>query len=228
MNRRSRALRDLEARIVQCRRCPRLVQWREEVAQQKRAAFSDQEYWGRPVPGFGDPERIAVVGLAPAATEPTGPAAYSAGTARVTGSTPSCSGPVWPAQPESRSSHDGLRLRSAWVTSPVKCAPPANKPTAAERDACEPFFLEELSILDSVPRRGRPRRVRPRPGGGLGMRPRPRFGHGSSTWLRMVVVLLGCYHVSQQGHLHGPPHRGDALRLGVRPGGQARRCRPRA
>ena len=202
---REEKLAALEERIVDCRRCPRLVEWREEVAREKRAAFRDEEYWGRPVPGFGDPRgSVAVVGLAPAAhgANRTGrmftgdrsgdwlyAAMYRAGLAN---------------QPEARSLDDGLELSGAWVTSPVKCAPPANKPTAAERDACQPFITEELDLLEDV-------RVIVALGGFghaqvaklLGMRPRPRFGHGSEHVAPDGRVLLGCYHVSQQNTFTG-------------------------
>ncbi|MFV0315606.1 MAG: uracil-DNA glycosylase [Microthrixaceae bacterium] len=195
----------LEARIVRCRACPRLVRWREKVAREKRAAFRDETYWGRPVPGFGDPAAtIAVVGLAPAAhgANRTGrmftgdrsgdwlyAAMYRAGLAN---------------QPEATSLGDGLRLRGAWVTSPVKCAPPDNKPTTAERDECAPFITEELSLLARV-------RVIIALGGFghaqmaklLGMHPRPRFGHGAEHAAPDGTVLLGCYHVSQQNTFTG-------------------------
>ncbi|MCB0954182.1 MAG: uracil-DNA glycosylase [Microthrixaceae bacterium] len=195
----------LEARITSCRRCPRLVTWREQVAAEKRAAYSDQEYWGRPVPGFGDPgARIAVVGLAPAAhgANRTGRmftgdrsgdwlyrAMHRAGLAN---------------QAESVSADDGLALNGAWVTSPVKCAPPANKPTAQERNTCAPFLREELQLLADV--------AVVVALGGFGhaemarimeISPRPRFGHGSEATAPDGRVLLGCYHVSQQNTFTG-------------------------
>jgi uracil-DNA glycosylase family 4 len=199
------ALNDLRERIVECQKCPRLVAWREQVAREKRAAFADQEYWGRPVPGFGDPDaRIAVVGLAPAAhgANRTGrmftgdrsgdwlyAALHRAGIAN---------------QPEAYAIDDGLELHGAWVTSPVKCAPPANKPTPAERDACAPFLLEELRLLQNV-------RVVVALGGFghaqmarlLGISPRPRFGHGSEHTAANGTILMGCYHVSQQNTFTG-------------------------
>ncbi len=151
MDERAAALSVLEQRITACRSCPRLVRWREEVAAERRAAYRDDVYWGRPVPGWGDPAaRIVVVGLAPAAhgANRTGRmftgdrsgdwlyrAMHRAGLAN---------------QAEAISADDGLELRDAWVTSPVRCAPPANKPTAAERDACGPFLVEELALLADI------------------------------------------------------------------------------
>jgi len=199
------SLLQLADNIVECRRCPRLVEWREQVAREKRAAFADQEYWGRPVPGFGDPAaRLMVVGLAPAAhgANRTGrmftgdrsgdwlyAALYRAGYAN---------------QPTSVDRDDGLELRDVWITSPVKCAPPANKPTTAERDACRPFIDAELELLGDV------RVVLALGGFGfaeaariLGFATRPKFGHGAEAVAPDGRVLLGSYHVSQQNTFTG-------------------------
>ena len=200
----------LEAEIIVCRRCPRLVAWREEVARSKRAAFAGEEYWGRPVPGFGDPAaRVVVLGLAPAAHggNRTGrvftgdrsgdwlfAALYRAGFAN---------------QPTSRRRDDGLTLRDCFISAAVRCAPPANKPTPAERDTCLPYAIRELELLDRL-------RVIVGLGAfawdaalrvltGLGVsvpRPRPRFGHGAEVTLGRVV-LLGCFHPSQQNTFTG-------------------------
>lgn len=141
----------LTEEIVDCRRCPRLVEWRETVAVEKRAAFADEKYWGRPVPGFGDPDAdVVVVGLAPAAHganrtgrmftgDRSGDWLYRA---------------MWRAgfasQPDSFGLNDGLTLLGAWVTAPVRCAPPQNKPTVDERDTCAVWLDRELDILDPV------------------------------------------------------------------------------
>jgi uracil-DNA glycosylase len=193
------------ADVVECRRCPRLVAWREEVATVKRAAFADEEYWGRAVPGFGDPQaRIVVVGLAPAAHganrtgrmftgDRSGEWLYRA---------------LWRAglanRPESHHVDDGLELHDVYVTAPVKCAPPANKPLPVERDTCAPFLTRELEVLDRC-------RVVVALGGfgfaavaaHLGLSPRPRFGHGVEVDVEGGRTLLGCYHVSQQNTFTG-------------------------
>jgi uracil-DNA glycosylase family 4 len=199
------ALDQLEAEVVSCRRCPRLVAWREEVARVKRAAFADEDYWGRPLPGFGDPAaRVVVLGLAPAAHggnrtgriftgDRSGDWLFAA---------------LWRAgfanQPVSVSRDDGLRLSGAWVTAAVRCAPPVNRPTPGERDNCLPWFARELSLLPEA-------RVLVCLGGFawdaalrvLGApRPRPKFGHGVEAPAG-EVTLLGCYHPSQQNTFTG-------------------------
>jgi uracil-DNA glycosylase len=196
--------------IVDCRACPRLVAWREEVAATKRAAFRDQEYWGRPVPGFGDPEAaVVVVGLAPAAHganrtgrmftgDRSGEWLYRA---------------LWRAgyanQPESTSRRDGMKLTGAWITAPVRCAPPANKPTPDEQRRCRPFIERELALLDRT-------RVYVALGqigyqavsALLGVRPRPRFAHGLEVAVptpadRPARTIVCSYHVSQQNTFTG-------------------------
>jgi uracil-DNA glycosylase len=199
------SLAAVAADVVECRRCPRLVAWREEVATVKRAAYADEQYWGRAVPGFGDPRaRIVVVGLAPAAHganrtgrmftgDRSGEWLYRA---------------LWRAglanRPESHHVDDGLELHDTYVTAPVKCAPPANKPLPVERDTCAPFLARELEVL------GRCRVVVALGGFGfaavaahLGLSPRPRFGHGVEVDVGGGRTLLGCYHVSQQNTFTG-------------------------
>ena len=134
-----------------CRACPRLVAWREEVAATRRAAFRDEEYWGRPVPGFGDPDAsIVVVGLAPAAHGGNRTGRVFTGDRSgdwLYGSLYRCG---LANQPTSVRPDDGLRLDGVWVTASVRCAPPANRPTPAERDRCLPFLVRELALLRSV------------------------------------------------------------------------------
>jgi uracil-DNA glycosylase family 4 len=199
------ALATLGEEIAGCRCCPRLVAWREEVAASPRASFVGQTYWGRPVPGFGDPAAgLAVVGLAPAAHganrtgrvftgDRSGDWLYAA---------------LWRAgyanQPESTSLDDGLVLQGAWVTAAVRCAPPANKPTPAERDQCLAYLRRELDLLTDV-------RVLVVLGqfacsvvaGLYSLRPRPSFGHLAEYPLPDGRVLLCSYHPSQQNTFTG-------------------------
>ncbi|HXH55721.1 uracil-DNA glycosylase [Iamia sp.] len=205
VRRRPETLAALEAEIVACRACPRLVEWRERVGREKRAAFRDEEYWARPVPGFGDPAaHLAVIGLAPAA--------HGANrTGRIF--TGDRSGDVlyaalhragYASQPTSSHRGDGLTLTGAWITCPVRCAPPANAATPAERDTCRPFLERELALLGDV-------RVLLVLGGFgyqvacglLGVRHRPRFGHGVEVPLPDGRTLLCSYHVSQQNTFTG-------------------------
>jgi len=201
----SDSLAAVAAEVVACRRCPRLVVWREEVAATKRAAYADETYWGRPVPGFGDPEAgIVVVGLAPAAHGANRTGRMFTGDR----SGDWLFAALWRAglanQPESHDRRDGLVLRGVYVTAPVRCAPPANRPTPAERDACAPFLTREFALLSSA-------RVVVALGAfgfaavarHFDLRPRPRFGHGAEVALPDGRVLLGCYHVSQQNTFTG-------------------------
>ena len=206
----SSPLAAISAEIVSCRACPRLVEWREGVASTKRASFRADTYWGRPVPGFGDPDAsILLVGLAPAAHggNRTGRvftgdrsgdwlfgALYRAGLA---------------SQPTSRRADDGLVLHDAYVTAAVRCAPPANAPTPEERDRCLPYLTRELAALTRV-------RVivvlggfgyaavwRTLAGTGVALpRPRPRFAHGLEVATPRATIL-GCFHPSQQNTFTG-------------------------
>jgi uracil-DNA glycosylase len=204
------ALAQLNAEVVACRRCPRLVDWRERVAAEKRAAFADETYWGRPIAGFGDPAaRILVLGLAPAAHG--GNRTGRVFTGDRSGDWLFAS--LWRCglanQPESRARDDGLALRGAYVTAAVRCAPPANKPLPAERDNCFPYLLRELELLRDLRAivclggfaweaalRARAALGEPTP------RPKPRFGHGAELPAERWP-LIGCYHPSQQNTFTG-------------------------
>jgi uracil-DNA glycosylase family 4 len=198
-------LKALARRIECCRACPRLVAWREQVAIERRAAFREQVYWGRPVAGFGDPRApIVLVGLAPAAhgANRTGriftgdrsgdwlfASMYRVGLAN---------------QPTSVARDDGLVLSRVFVTAAVRCAPPANKPTPDERDRCLPYLQQELALVgpvrvivvlgqfayDVVARL-------------LGIRPRPRFGHLVEAVAPDGVTVLCSFHPSQQNTFTG-------------------------
>ena len=215
----------LDREIVGCRLCPRLVEHRERMARDKRAAYRDQEYWGRPVPGFGDRQaRLVLVGLAPGAhgSNRTGRmftgdrsgdwlyrALYETGFA---------------SQPDARHQNDGLTLHDAFITAANRCAPPGNKPTPTEREECRPFLERELDLIDSEGSGIRAivalgqfaydhsmRLLRDR--GAVVPRPKPRFGHGRSAIIgaasapdrfpRRDVELIASYHPSQQNTFTG-------------------------
>ena len=202
-------LEALEARVVECRRCPRLVEWREKVAREKRAAFADEEYWGRPVPGFGDPgARVLVLGLAPAAHGGNRTGRVFTGDRSGDWLFASLHRSGFASQPTSVSRDDGLRLFDCWVTAAVRCAPPANRPTPQERDNCLPWTVAELELLRDARvivclgafawdagLRVRAALGQPVP------RPKPRFGHGAEIDGRWP--LLGCFHPSQHNTFTG-------------------------
>lgn len=211
----ARTIAELDALVTTCRACPRLVAWREDVAAHPRASFAGETYWGKAVPGFGPADaRILVVGLAPAAhgANRTGrmftgdrsgdflfAAMYRAGLA---------------SSAVSKSADDGLTLTGARVTSPVHCAPPANKPTTGERDMCAPYLQRELELMASTLKVAVVL-------GGFGWqallaslehsgwaidKPRPKFGHGALTTVSrgaQQLSLIGCFHVSQQNTFTG-------------------------
>lgn len=200
------SLAELTARQSVCRACPRLVAWREEVAATRRRSFADQRYWGRPVPGWGaDQPRVLIVGLAPAAHGGNR-------TGRIF--TGDRSGDVlfeslWrcglAAQPTSTSAGDGQRLLGARMLAAVRCAPPENKPSIAERDTCEPWLAAELALVHpsvaAIVCLGHfawQAVWRELSRGGLSApSPRPVFGHGAAVEMAGLLVL-GCYHPSQQ------------------------------
>jgi uracil-DNA glycosylase family 4 len=197
-------LEEVQARVVRCRKCPRLVRWREQVAKEKRAAFRDETYWGRPVPGFGDPDAaVFVLGLAPAAHGGNRTGRVFTGDRSGDWLFGSLHRTGFANQPTSTHRDDGLRLDGAWIAAAVRCAPPANKPLPAERDSCLPYAAEELELMrpevivclgayawDAACRL-------------LGERPKPRFGHGAEHRVEGGPVLLGTYHPSQQNTFTG-------------------------
>jgi uracil-DNA glycosylase len=204
-------LEALDQAVTRCRTCPRLVAWREKVAADKRAAYRDETYWGRPVPGFGPSDAaLAIVGLAPAAHGGNR-------TGRIF--TGDRSGDVLFAalhavglanQPISTHRGDGLLLYRTRITAPVHCAPPANKPTPSERDACRAWLTHELQLLRPTLRAvvvlgafgWQALLPALSAAGWLVPIPRPRFGHGTEVTLD-GLHLLGCYHVSQQNTFTG-------------------------
>ncbi|MEX1047362.1 MAG: uracil-DNA glycosylase [Actinomycetota bacterium] len=200
---------ELQKEIVSCRCCPRLVRWREKVAREKTARFADRDYWGKPVPGWGDPNaRVLMVGLAPAAHggNRTGriftgdrsgdflyAALYRAGFSN---------------RPVSVSRDDGLELHGLYLAAVNRCAPPENKPTPKERDNCLPFLqrelqlLEELRVIVALGAFAWDGALRALAAGGDVVRPKPRFGHGNEAVVG-PYALIGSYHPSQQNTFTG-------------------------
>jgi len=203
------ALAALNAEVVECRRCPRLVAWRELVAREKVARFRDEPYWGRPVPGFGDADaRILLIGLAPAAHGGNRTGRVFTGDA---------SGDfLWKAlydvglanKPSSRLADDGLTLTDVYITAAVKCAPPQNKPTTDERDNCFPYLVRELRLFDrlrvivALGLFGWEAAFRSLEALGYPVRPRPRFGHGAEARVGPYHVISS-FHPSQQNTFTG-------------------------
>lgn len=190
--------------MVECRRCPRLVEWRERVAREKRAAFRDQEYWARPAPGFGDPlAAVYVLGLAPAAHGANRTGRVFTGDRSGDWLFASMHRTGFANQPTSIARDDGLRLDGAFVAAAVRCAPPANKPLPSERDNCLPYAGEEIDLLhprvivclgayawDAACRL-------------LAIAPKPRFGHGAEHRVEGGPLLIACFHPSQQNTFTG-------------------------
>ncbi|MEJ7584880.1 MAG: uracil-DNA glycosylase [Acidimicrobiales bacterium] len=195
----------IEAEVVACRACPRLVAWREQVGRKKRAAFRDESYWARPVPGFGDPEaELAVVGLAPAAHGANRTGRMFTGDRSGDFLYAALHRAGYANQPTSHHRGDGLRLTGAWITAPVRCAPPANKPTPAERDRCRPYLERELLVLDRLRTILVLGSFAYRVMSGLfDLRPRLPFAHGLEVPVPGGRTLLCSYHVSQQNTFTG-------------------------
>ena len=188
-----------------CRACPRLVAWCQQVAVEKRAAYADEDYWGRPVPSFGDDDpSLLIVGLAPAAHGANRTGRMFTGDRSGDFLYAALHRAGYANQPTSVGRHDGLELTGVRITAPVHCAPPANKPTAEERGRCRGFLERELALCPSA------RVVLVLGGiayqavaGILGLRPRPRFGHGVQATTPDGRTVLCSYHVSQQNTFTG-------------------------
>jgi uracil-DNA glycosylase family 4 len=195
----------LTAEVVTCQRCPRLVAWRQHVAGERRASFRDEDYWGRPVPGFGDPAaELVVVGLAPAAHGGNRTGRVFTGDRSGDWLFAALHRAGYANQPASVSAGDGLELRGAYVTAAVRCAPPANKPTPEERARCAPFLARELALLEGwrvVVALGHFAYAAVCPL--LGVRPRPAFGHGVEVTVPGGRWIVCSYHPSQQNTFTG-------------------------
>jgi len=203
------ALARLQHEVASCRKCPRLVAWREEVARTKVARFADEEYWGRPVPGFGDPDAtVVLVGLAPAAHGGNRTGRIFTGDRSGDFLFASLYRTGFANQPTSARHDDGLRLEGMYVSATVRCAPPANKPTPEERDTCLPYLVRELELLmlarvvvalgafawEGV--------LRTLAALGYVTRPKPKFGHLAEHSVG-PYTLLGSFHPSQQNTFTG-------------------------
>ena len=205
LNSRLERLAQLEEEITSCRLCPRLVDWREKVASEKKAAHAGEEYWGRPIPGFGDPEaHVVVLGLAPAAHGANRTGRFFTGDRSGDFLFGALHRTGFANTPISRRADDGLRLSGLWITAAVRCAPPKNRPTPTERDACLPYAARELGLLSDA-------RVLVCLGAFAwdaalrlhAVRPKPRFAHGAEHTPSSGTILLGCYHPSQQNTFTG-------------------------
>jgi uracil-DNA glycosylase family 4 len=205
----SDSLERIHDEVVVCRACPRLVEWRERVAREKVARFADEEYWGRPVPGWGDPEAgILILGLAPAAHGGNRTGRIFTGDRSGDFLFASLHRTGFANQPTSVSRDDGLQLNGVYIGAVNRCAPPANRPTPEERDTCLPYLEREIAVLPDL-------RVIVALGGfawdgalralaalGHVVRPRPRFGHLAEASVG-PLTLLGCFHPSQQNTFTG-------------------------
>lgn len=204
-----RGLTEISDEVIVCRACPRLVEWREEVARTKVARFADQTYWGRPVPGFGDPmARIFVLGLAPAAHGGNRTGRVFTGDRSGDFLFASLHRAGLADRPTSVSVHDGLTLRGAYVAAVNRCAPPGNRPTPQERDRCLPFFerelreLEHLRVIVALGSFAWDGALRALQVLGHPIKPKPRFGHLAEVQVG-PFALLGSFHPSQQNTFTG-------------------------
>jgi uracil-DNA glycosylase family 4 len=205
------SLKVIENEVVACRRCPRLVAWREQVGREKRRAFMEWDYWARGVPGFGDPAaRLLVLGLAPAAHGANRTGRVFTGDRSGDWLFAALHRAGFANQPTSVRADDGLALADVWVTASVKCAPPDNKPLPQERDACFPFAVAELRALPNLRailclgKFAWDNALRLLRDAGQALpSPLPKFGHGAQARLEGGLVLIGSYHPSQQNTFTG-------------------------
>jgi uracil-DNA glycosylase len=195
----------VQREVAACRRCPRLVSWREEVARTGRAAYAGQVYWGRGVPGFGDAgASLVIVGLAPAAHGANRTGRMFTGDRSGDWLFAALHRTGFASQPTSTSRDDGLTLTGAYITAAVHCAPPQNKPDPSERAACAPYLARELALLrDAVVVVALGQFAWQAVAAHAGLRPRPAFGHLAESALPGGTVLLGSYHPSQQNTFTG-------------------------
>jgi len=198
-------LQNLNKEIVACRKCPRLVEWREEVARVKRKAYLDKEYWGKPVPGFGDPKaRVLVVGLAPGAHGSNRTGRQFTGDASGGFLFPALHRAGFANQASAESRSDGLILKDMYITASGRCAPPKNKPTSEELNNCEPYLVREIEILQPkvivcLGRIAFERILRIY----SARKSDFKFGHGAAYQLDDGLWVLCSYHPSQQNTLTG-------------------------
>ena len=195
----------LNREIIECRQCPRLVEWREKVAIEKRASFRNEDYWGKPVPSFGDPNaRLLIIGLAPAAHGANRTGRMFTGDRSGDFLFAALHRAGYASQPDAISNNDGMELSDAYITAPVRCAPPQNKPTIEEKRKCSVYLTRELRYLKNI-------KVILALGAigytaiskELGLTPRPKFSHGLEVQLETGEVILCSYHVSQQNTFTG-------------------------
>jgi uracil-DNA glycosylase len=205
-------LATLREQVIRCRACPRLVEWREKVAREKRAAFRDEDYWGRPVPGFGDPHaRLLIVGLAPAAHGANRTGRMFTGDRSGDWLFGALHRAGFASRPSATHRDDGLRLQDAFLTATLRCAPPGNRPRPAERKNCRPFleaefdhFLPRIRCVVALGGYAWGHVLRILRDRGLSVpSPRPSFGHGAEVSLAEGPTLLASYHPSQQNTFTG-------------------------
>jgi len=211
---------DLDRRVVACRACPRLVRWRETVAREKVRRFAGQEYWGKPLPGFGDPEaRLLIVGLAPAAHGGNRTGRMFTGDESGNWLFRALHDAGFASQEVSSHRGDGMNLRDCYITAAARCAPPANKPSPAELWRCRPFLLEEIAALKNVKvvvglgRIGFEAALEAyRAAGRIEWKKKPEFGHARTHTLGGITVIAS-YHPSQQNTFTGRLTRGMLLKV---------------